>query len=156
LTNYTIQNYYKTEITLTSTRGDEYMANEQLFSISELASMFDISSRTIRYYEEVGMLTSEQRDSLTKQRSYTNNQRRRLKMILRGKKLGFNLQDIKEMVELYESNPEGEEEKGRIISFADRKLLEIEEQITQLQMLRDEIFAHKENFIHKTKKSLQD
>ncbi|MCL6570762.1 MAG: MerR family DNA-binding protein [Bacillus sp. (in: Bacteria)] len=132
------------------------MANEQLFSISELASMFDISSRTIRYYEEVGMLTSEQRDSLTQQRSYTNKERRRLKMILRGKKLGFSLQDSKEMVDLYELNPEGEEEKERIISFADRKLVEIEEQITELQLLRDEIVAYKEKFISKPKKSLHD
>jgi DNA-binding transcriptional MerR regulator len=129
------------------------MLHERLFTISELASMFDISSRTIRYYEEVGILTSEQRDKVTQQRSYTNKERRRLKMILRGKKLGFNLQDIKEMVDLYESNPKGEEEKERIIEFANRKLQEIEEQITQLQLLRDEIFAHKEKFIHQTEKS---
>lgn len=122
------------------------MADERLFSISELASMFDISSRTIRYYEEVGLLSSVSRESLTKQRSYTNNERRRLKLILRGKKLGFSLQEIKEMVELYESNPEGEEEKNRIIEFADRKLEELEEQILQLEMLKGEILAHKEKY----------
>lgn len=61
------------------------MPEEKIFTISELAAMFDISSRTIRYYEEIGMLTSENRDSMTKQRTYTNRERRRLKMILRGK-----------------------------------------------------------------------
>ncbi|WML29622.1 MerR family DNA-binding transcriptional regulator [Neobacillus sp. OS1-32] len=61
------------------------MSEEHLFSISELAAMFDISSRTIRYYEEIGMLSSETRESLTKQRKYTNQERRRLKMILREK-----------------------------------------------------------------------
>ncbi|KAF0820802.1 MULTISPECIES: MerR family DNA-binding protein [unclassified Cytobacillus] len=122
------------------------MAQEKVFTISELASMFDISSRTIRYYEEIGMLTSENRDSLTKQRSYTNRERRRLKMILRGKKLGFSLQEIKEMIDLYESNPEGEAEKSRIIAFADSKLKEIEEQIMQLQMLREDILTYKEKY----------
>ncbi|PAE24932.1 MerR family DNA-binding protein [Bacillus sp. 7894-2] len=122
------------------------MAEEKVFTISELAAMFDISSRTIRYYEEIGMLTSENRDSLTKQRSYTNRERRRLKMILRGKKLGFSLQEIKEMIDLYESNPEGEAEKSRIISFADSKLREIEEQIMQLQMLREDILTYKEKY----------
>ncbi|RSK25957.1 MerR family transcriptional regulator [Bacillus sp. HMF5848] len=124
------------------------MSAHQLFSISELASMFDISSRTIRYYEEIGMLKSEVRDSLTQQRTYTNAERRRLKLILRGKKLGFSLQEIKEMIELYESNPKGEDEKKRIIAFADRKLAEIEEQITQLQMLQADILAHKEKYIN--------
>ena len=122
------------------------MSEEIVFSISELAAMFDISSRTIRYYEEVGLLTSENRESLTKQRCYTNNERRRLKLILRGKKLGFGLSEIKEMVDLYESNPEGDEEKKKIIAFADRKLAEIEEQILQLQLLKVDILAHKEKY----------
>lgn len=121
--------------------------DETLYTISELASMFDISSRTIRYYEEIGMLTSEMRESMTKQRSYTNKERRRLKLILRGKKLGFSLQEIKEMIELYESNPEGTEEKERIIAFADRKMGEIEEQIQQLRILKEEIEAHKKRFL---------
>ncbi|MBT2690168.1 MerR family DNA-binding protein [Bacillus sp. ISL-47] len=131
------------------------MAEEKLFTISELATMFDISSRTIRYYEEIGMLTSENRDSLTKQRSYTNKERRRLKMILRGKKLGFSLQEIKEMIGLYESNPEGEAEKSRIIAFADSKLREIEEQIMQLQMLREDILTYKEKYENSQVKSAE-
>ncbi|MCC3649166.1 MULTISPECIES: MerR family DNA-binding protein [Cytobacillus] len=122
------------------------MPEEKVFTISELAAMFDISSRTIRYYEEIGMLTSENRDSMTKQRTYTNRERRRLKMILRGKKLGFCLQEIREMIELYESNPEGEAEKSRIIAFADSKLREIEEQIMQLQMLREDILTYKAKY----------
>lgn len=123
------------------------MTEENFFTISELASMFDISSRTIRYYEEMGMLTSITRESLTKQRSYSNTERRRLKLILRGKKLGFSLQEIKEMIDLYESNPEGKAEKERIIEFADKKLKEIDEQILQLQILKEEIFTHRERFL---------
>lgn len=123
------------------------MSEKKFFTISELASMFDISSRTIRYYEEMGMLTSVTRESLTKPRSYTNSERRRLKLILRGKKLGFSLQEIKEMIDLYESNPEGKVERERIIEFADKKLKEIDEQILQLQILKEEILTHRERFL---------
>lgn len=50
------------------------------------------------------------------------------------------------MIELYESNPEGEAEKSRIIAFADSKLREIEEQIMQLQMLREDILTYKAKY----------
>lgn len=126
------------------------MPTEKIYSISELTAMFDISSRTIRYYEEIGMLSSEHRESLTKQRFYTDKERRRLKLILRGKKLGFSLQEIREMIELYEFNPEGEDEKKRICELADRKLQEIEEQISELQNIKEEILTHKKKYIEKS------
>jgi DNA-binding transcriptional MerR regulator len=129
------------------------MTKDKLYTISELAAMFDISSRSIRYYEEIGMLISENREIMTKQRSYTNRERRRLKMILRGKKLGFSLQQIKEMIDLYETNPEGDEEKRRIIEFADEKINEINEQILQLQMLKEDILSYKEKYQDHNKNS---
>lgn len=129
------------------------MTKDKLYTISELAAMFDISSRSIRYYEEIGMLISENREIMTKQRSYTNRERRRLKMILRGKKLGFSLQQIKEMIDLYETNPEGDEEKRRIIEFADEKINEINEQILQLQMLKEDILSYKKKYQNHNKNS---
>ncbi|MFC4769202.1 MerR family DNA-binding protein [Effusibacillus consociatus] len=123
------------------------MSSERLYSISELASMFDISPRTIRYYEEAGLLASETRESPTQHRYYTNAERRRLKLILRGKRLGFSLQEIKEMVDLYELNPTGEAERRRILEYADQKLQEIEEQIAELEMLRADILANRERFL---------
>jgi DNA-binding transcriptional MerR regulator len=129
------------------------MTKDKLYTISELAAMFDISSRSIRYYEEIGMLISENREIMTKQRSYTNRERRRLKMILRGKKLGFSLQQIKEMIDLYETNPEGDEQKRRIIEFADEKINEINEQILQLQMLKEDILSYKERYQNHNKNS---
>ena len=126
------------------------MTNHTFFSIQELASMFDISSRTIRYYEEIGMLTSEERDSSTKHRQYSNLQRRRLKLILRGKKLGFSLQEIQDMVDLYEHNPKGVDEKKRIITYADKKIVELEEQISELQLLKEEIETHKKRYLIET------
>jgi DNA-binding transcriptional MerR regulator len=126
------------------------MSAERLYSIGELASMFDISPRTIRYYEEVGLLVSETRASPTQQRYYTNSERRRLKLILRGKRLGFSLQEIKEMVNLYESNPTGEEERKRILAYADQKLQEIDEKIAELEMMKSEILVHREKFLRES------
>lgn len=123
------------------------MDQKDVYTISELAALFDISARTIRYYEEIGILQSEERESLTKQRCYSNEERRRLKLILRGKKLGFRLNEIKEMIELYESNPDGEAEKKRIAELADKKMKEIEDQIEELKILRDEILNHKNRYL---------
>jgi DNA-binding transcriptional MerR regulator len=120
---------------------------EKEYSISEMASMFDISTRTIRYYEEVGLIRSEERNLQNQQRLFTNQQRRRLKLILRGKRLGFSLHEIKEMVNLYENNPTGEKEKQRILEYADQKLHEIEEKILELQTAKADILAHKERFL---------
>jgi DNA-binding transcriptional MerR regulator len=112
--------------------------------------MFDISPRTIRYYEEVGLLASETRVSPSQQRYYTNAERRRLKLILRGKRLGFSLQEIKEMVDLYESNPTGEEKRRRILAYADQKLQEIDEKIAELEMMKADILANREKFLRES------
>ncbi|QDI91704.1 MerR family transcriptional regulator [Salicibibacter halophilus] len=116
------------------------------YSIKELASLFDISSRTIRYYEEMGLIKSVDREEPSEQRSFTDSERRRLKLILRGKRLGFSLQEIKEMVELYESNPKGQEEKKQILDITDQKLKQIEEKLFELQTAKADILAYREKF----------
>lgn len=117
------------------------------YSINEIASMFDISTRTIRYYEEVGLLKSEEREDKNQQRFFTAKERTRLKLILRGKRMGFKLEEIKEMVDLYENNPAGEKEKERIIEYSDRKIIEIEEKIIELEALKAEISGNRKRII---------
>ena len=70
------------------------------WTISDLAREFDITTRAIRFYESEGLLmpAREGRNRLYSQRDYT-----RLKLILRGKRLGFSLEDIRETFELYDS-----------------------------------------------------
>lgn len=130
-------------------------AQDRLYTISELSVMFDISPRTIRYYEEVGLMTSEQRDVPSRQRKYTDAERRRLKLILRGKRLGFSLQEIKEMVDLYESNPTGETERKRILEYTDQKLKEIQEQIEELETLKADILSNREKYLKDMRKDPQ-
>ncbi|MBO6825056.1 MAG: MerR family DNA-binding transcriptional regulator [Sneathiella sp.] len=73
------------------------------FSITDLAEEFQVTSRTIRFYEDKGLISPE-RHGLT--RVYSRGDRARLKLILRGRRLGFSLQEIKKMIDLY--NPDGE------------------------------------------------
>jgi len=73
------------------------------YSIADLAEEFGVTSRTIRFYEDKGLI-SPAREGTT--RIYSRSDRGRLKIILRGRRLGFSLQDIKKMIDLY--SPEGE------------------------------------------------
>ncbi|OLO36331.1 MerR family transcriptional regulator [Alkalihalophilus pseudofirmus] len=123
------------------------MERKERYSISEIASMFDITSRTIRYYEQVGLLKSEEREGPTQQRYFTDKERRRLKLILRGKRQGFKLEEIKEMIDLYESNPTGEKERQRIIQYADEKIAEITEKIHELEIMKTEIETNRQRFL---------
>lgn len=72
---------------------------ETEYSIGELAREFDLTLRTLRFYEDKGMLRPRR---VGIQRIYTRKDRARLKLIVMGKKVGFSLQDIAEMLDLYD------------------------------------------------------
>src|SRR3712207_6830902 len=72
----------------------------QTFSIGELAREFDLTTRAIRHYEACGLLAPQRRGRV---RIYTPRDRTRLRLTLRGKRLGLTLAEIKELVDMYES-----------------------------------------------------
>lgn len=76
-------------------------AQEQ-FSISELAQEFDVTTRAIRFYEDEGLLEPHRQG---RQRVYSSRDRVRLKLILRGKRLGFSLSEIGDIIDMYDSEP---------------------------------------------------
>ena len=77
------------------------MAQES-FSIGELAREFAVTTRTIRFYEGEGLLAPRRRG---RTRLFSGRDRVRLRLILRGRRLGFSLAEIKEILDLYESDP---------------------------------------------------
>jgi DNA-binding transcriptional MerR regulator len=77
-------------------------AKDELCSISELAKQLAITPRTIRFYEDRGLLTPSRVGGT---RVYSHRDRARLVLVLRGKRLGFSLRDIKEYLDLYEIEP---------------------------------------------------
>jgi DNA-binding transcriptional MerR regulator len=84
---------------------------EQTFSIAELAREFEVTPRTIRYYEAEGMLAPDRKGQ---RRIYSTRDRVTLALILRGKRLGFSLAEAKEIIELYDA-PQGETGQLRVL-----------------------------------------
>jgi DNA-binding transcriptional MerR regulator len=72
------------------------------FGIAELAREFDVTTRTIRFYEDKGLLSPDRKGQ---RRVYAARDRVRLKLIMRGKRLGFSLEEIREMIDLYDVDP---------------------------------------------------
>ncbi len=77
-------------------------ADERRHGIGELAREFDVTTRTIRFYEDEGLLAPERRGQAG---LYSPRERVRLELILRGKRLGFSLAEIKEVLALYDAAP---------------------------------------------------
>ena len=84
------------------------------WSIAELAAEYDVTLRTIRFYEDRGLLTPERRGTV---RVYHPRDRVRLGLILRGKRLGFSLDEIATIVDMYDAEP-GEE--GQLVYLLDQ------------------------------------
>ena len=75
------------------------MPTRQLFKIGDMAKMFGVTLRTLRFYEDKGLLSPIREGS---NRLYTRRDRARLKLILLGRKVGFSLRDVKQMMDLYD------------------------------------------------------
>lgn len=90
------------EAYLRSRTLDPHDSGSTTYSISALAREFDITTRAIRFYESEGLL-KPWRDGGA--RRYSQRDHTRLKLILRGKRLGFSLTEVREMFELYDSEP---------------------------------------------------
>lgn len=113
------------------------MKSEEIYSISELASYFDITTRTIRYYEEIGLLQPQR--SKTGQRIFSKKERIRLELIFRGKKYGFQLDEIREMIQLFDRDPSGKKQLQKTIEYGQEKVGEVSNRIDDLMMLRTEM-----------------
>ena len=116
----------------------------QRLSFKEMCARFDVTPRTLRYYEYIELLQPE-RDG--RSRWYGPRELARMTLILRGRKFGFQLEDIRQWLLIYEH--EGTDAQMRAwVKLADRQLGELDEQrkqlddaITELRTLRDETQA---------------
>lgn len=119
-----------------------------IFTISELAEELGITPRTIRYYEEVGLIEPIRHEDIG-QRLYGARERVRLKLILRGKRLGFSLAEIKEMIDLYDEDPTEREQLQRVIAYGEQRLSVIDEMLQDLQVMREEIMEYHIRFVER-------
>lgn len=117
-------------------------AAAETYTITELAEEFEVTTRAIRFYEDKGLI-QPRRNGLS--RIYGRRDRTRLKLILRGKRLGFSLADIREMLDLHDVGDGREQLKVTLQKVAERlKVLEaqrrdIDEAIAELDEGRRQI-----------------
>ncbi|MCG8426981.1 MAG: MerR family DNA-binding transcriptional regulator [Chromatiales bacterium] len=108
----------------------------EIYSISELANEFDVTSRAIRFYEDQGLLNPSRKG---RKRIYQERDRVRLKLILRGKRLGFSLADIKEIFDLYDSAPGEEGQLNYLIDIIQTRRAQLEQQRQDIDVVLDEM-----------------
>ena len=110
----------------------------KMYTIGDLARELEVSTRTIRYYEERGLL-SPQRTINTQQRLYTPGDRVRLKLLLRARGLGFRLEDIRELFEIYDATHDERRQGQRLRGMIAERLEQVEAQLRDITDLRDEL-----------------
>lgn len=110
----------------------------KMYTIGDLARELDISTRTIRYYEERGLL-SPQRTDHTQQRLYTSADRVRLILLLRAKGLGFALEDIRELFEIYDATHDEHLQGERLREMICVRLEQVEAQMRHLTEIREKL-----------------
>ena len=113
-----------------------------LFTIRELAREYDLTTRAIRFYEDCGLLAPARGGAGGRQRVYTARDRTRLKLTLRGKRLGLSLAEIKELVDMYESPRDSVPQLRKYLAVLAGHREQIEQQLADLQATIDEVRAH--------------
>jgi DNA-binding transcriptional MerR regulator len=106
------------------------------YTISELAQEFDVTTRTLRHYEDQGLVTPT-RDGIN--RIYSHRDRVRLKLALRGKRLGFSLSELRELFRLYDL---ANDERRQLEEFAvklERRRAQLEQQREDVEVMLNEI-----------------
>jgi DNA-binding transcriptional MerR regulator len=111
-------------------------AQAPAFSIGELAREFDITTRSIRFYEDQGLL-SPARQGQT--RVYGVKDKVRLKLILRGKRLGFTLAETRRLFELYDRDQSSENQLKTMLDLIDDKKTSLEQQLEDISVLLHEL-----------------
>lgn len=113
-----------------------------IYTISELAREFDLTTRAIRFYEDCGLLSPDRSGPNGRNRVYTTRDRTRLKLTLRGKRLGLSLAEIKELVDMYESPRDTQPQLKKFLVVLAAHREQLEQQMSDLQVTLDEVRAH--------------
>jgi DNA-binding transcriptional MerR regulator len=114
------------------------------YTITELAREFDITPRAIRFYEDQGLLSPSREGAGGRNRVYTPRDRTRLKLTLRGKRLGLSLSEIKSLVDMYESPKDTEAQMHRFLTVLAQHRETLEQQREDIEMSLSEITAHED------------
>jgi DNA-binding transcriptional MerR regulator len=112
------------------------------YSISDLAKEFDLTTRAMRFYEDMGLLTPERTGPGGRSRSYSGRDRTRLKLTLRAKRLGLSLTEAKELIDMYDSPRDTVPQLKKFLTVLTVHRSELEGQMAELLANLDEVKAH--------------
>ena len=115
------------------------------FTITDLAAEFDVTPRAIRFYEDVGLLQPER---VGRSRFYSQRERTRLKLTLRGKRLGLSLQEIKQLVDMYESPADTAAQLQAFLAVLRSHRCQLELQLDDIRVTLEEISQHEARCEH--------
>jgi DNA-binding transcriptional MerR regulator len=112
------------------------------YSISDLAREFDLTTRAIRFYEDLGLLQPERTGPAGRNRIYSGRDRTRLKLTLRAKRLGLSLTEAKDIIDMYDSPRDtGPQLEKFLLILADHQK-QLQDQMLDLQANLDELKVH--------------
>jgi len=114
------------------------------YTIAELAREFDITARAIRFYEDQGLISPSREGQGGRNRVYTPRDRTRLKLTLRGKRLGLTLSEIKSIIDMYESPKDTVAQIHRFLEVLSNQRATLEQQRDDIAMSLAEIAVHEE------------
>jgi DNA-binding transcriptional MerR regulator len=106
------------------------------YTITDLAKEFGVTTRTIRHYEDEGLL-SPRREGMN--RLFSNRDRVRLKLALRGKRLGFSLAEIRDLFNLYDMGRDEEQQLREFLVKLERRRVLLEQQREDIEVILNEI-----------------
>src|SRR5690625_3056139 len=116
-------------------------------TITEVCDMFNLTARTLRYYEEIDLLSPKRNKA--NHRIYDKKEVAKIKLIERGKRYNFNLDEIKEMILLFDIDRTGVAQLERTIEYGREKVEEIDRRITELEQIKREILLLERRFKEK-------
>jgi DNA-binding transcriptional MerR regulator len=123
----------------TFTRAVTKAAAPRSYTITELAVEFDVTARAIRFYEDLGLLTPQRAG---RNRVYTQRDRTRLKLTLRGKRLGLSLSEIKHLVDMYDSPSDTRQQLTAFMAVLAEHRRQLEQQREDIEIQLAEIHQH--------------
>lgn len=112
------------------------------YTISDLAKEFDLTTRAMRFYEDMGLLQPQREGAGGRNRVYTARDRTRLKLTLRAKRLGLSLTEAKDIIDMYDSPRDTGPQLRKFLAILAQHRAQLEEQMTELQGNIEEVKTH--------------
>ncbi|HEY4191391.1 MAG TPA: MerR family DNA-binding transcriptional regulator [Mesorhizobium sp.] len=132
-----------------NTNDSQGDCGDDLARIGEMAKIFGVTLRTLRFYEDKGLLNPKREGST---RLYTRRDRARLKLILLGRKIGFSLRDVKQMIDLYDPTGSNARQLKLTLEKSEKQFVRLQKQ----RMVIDEAIAELDGMMNSVRAMLVD